>query len=53
MNITTTGYDKNIGVSTTGGTSFPNQISVGVTETEGKSGLKVVRDPNIIMIIKY
>jgi hypothetical protein len=52
MNINTGFYNVTVGTYQTG-TPFSQQKAIGVTETEGKSGLKVVRDPNIIMIIKY
>ena len=53
MNINTGMYNITTGSTQSGGTAFTQSKAIGVTETEGKSGLKVVRDPNIIMIIKY
>lgn len=53
-NLNTGFYNILVGANpTSGGVPLENPVGIGVTETEGKSGLKVVRDPNIIMAIKY
>lgn len=54
VNVNTGFYNILVGANpTSGGVPLENPVGIGVTETEGKSGLKVVRDSKIIMVIKY